>query len=107
MQLVFGNIIHQSLKCGKSVGEAKGHEKELKMPMVRSKCRFLYIWHYTNLVIPESQVYLREKFGSMQFIQELINNLNWEFIFDCELVQGPIVHTHPPRPILFLNQDHQ
>jgi hypothetical protein len=50
------------------------------------------------------KIQFSEELGTTQFIQEVINDKNGEFVFDGKFVEGTKVRTHSPRT--FFLQDH-
>jgi hypothetical protein len=45
--------------------------------------------------------------GTTQFIQEVINDKNGEFVFDVKFVEGTEVRTHSPRTFFLQDHDHR
>jgi hypothetical protein len=43
------------------------------------------------------KIQFSEELGATQFIQEVINDMNGEFVFDGKLFEGTEVRTHSPR----------
>lgn len=65
------------------------------------------IWRVHPNLISWMQVQFCKKLSSMQFLQQLLNDWNGEFIFHSFCVQEPVIHTKSPRTISFLNQQNE
>jgi hypothetical protein len=80
------------------ITKTKGHEKKLIVALMISKdslgnvCLF-----HTYLVVARTKIQFSEELGATQFIQEVINDMNGEFVFDGKFVEGTEVRTHSPR----------
>jgi len=90
------NLIHESHECTRGIREPKWHQQAL----IKSHLGFksgLPLIPFTdpNLVIPTSQINLKEVLGPM----ELIKHAFQPSIFDSDLVDGPTIHIHPHGPI--------
>jgi hypothetical protein len=48
-----------------------------------------------------------EELGATQFIQEVINDRNGEFVFDGKFVEGTKVKKHSPRTFFLQDHDHR
>jgi hypothetical protein len=48
-----------------------------------------------------------EELGATQFIQEVINDRNGEFVFDGKFVEGTEIRTHSPITFFFQDHDHK
>ena len=46
------------------------------------------------LVVAQMKIQFSEELGTTQFIQEVINNRNGEFVFDGKFVEGTEVRTY-------------
>lgn len=55
-----------------------------------------------DLVVAQSQIKLGEEFVAMKLVQQLVNDRNWEFIFDSPRVQGLVVDTESPGVVHLL-----
>lgn len=66
-------MVHAGLEGSRSVGQPKWHDQELKVPILAPKCclRDILIPH-PNLVVPRTQINLREVLGSSKLIHQLI-----------------------------------
>ena len=92
------DMIHEALESGGSITQAKGHEQELTVALMGSKCnlRNVCLFHM-YLVVDQTKIKFSEEMGATQFIQEVINDRNGEFVFDGKFVEGTEVRTHSPR----------
>jgi len=54
-----------------------------------------------DLVVLQMQVKFSEKFGSMKFIQEIINNWAREFILGGQLIESLQLRKNAPSDFLF------
>jgi hypothetical protein len=76
----------------------KGMTKKLILALMSSKgslgnvCLF-----HTYLVVARMKIQFSEELGTTQFIQEVINDRNGEFVFDGKFVEGMKVRTHSLR----------
>jgi hypothetical protein len=87
------------------ITQAKGHEKKLIVALMSSKGSLGNVFHFhTYLVVAQTKIQFSEELGPTQFIQEVINDRNGEFVFDGKFVEGTKVRTHSPRT--FFPQDH-
>jgi hypothetical protein len=60
------HIIHECLKYHWCIGEAKGHDEELKVSPVCSESGLSnVVWMHTHLVVPAAQVDLGEEAGTL------------------------------------------
>jgi hypothetical protein len=98
-------MIHEALEGGGGITQAKGHDQKLIVALMSSKGSLgnIYLFH-TYLVVAQMKIQFSEELGATQFIQEVINDRNGEFVFDGKFVEGTEVRTHSPRT--FFLQDH-
>ncbi len=97
-------LIPERLEGGGSIRQAERHDKELVVPMMSAEgCLLNVFLRYPNLVIPRTQVQLGEVFGPIKFVQEFIYYGYWKFILYRDLVSLPVIYTHPPCSIPFLD----
>jgi len=66
----------------------------------------IYLFH-TYLVVARTKIQFSEELGTTQFIQEVINHKNEEFVFDGKFVEGTKVRTHSPRTFFLQDHDHR
>lgn len=67
--------IHQGLERSGRVGESERHYQEFKVSMMSTERRFEDIVRvYANLVVLGLEIELREQFGTMEFVEELLDD---------------------------------
>jgi hypothetical protein len=78
-------IIHETLESEGSITQPKGHYQELIMTLMSSKCSLgnVVLFHM-DLVVARMNIKFGEVVSTTQFIQEVINDMNGEFVFDGE-----------------------
>ena len=97
LQVAIEYFIHQCLECGRSIIEAKGHDKKLKVAIICAKSHFRdIILMNLNLVIPRMEIQLGEKMSTMKLIKNLINNRNMKLILDCDVIKCLKVNVEAP-----------
>jgi hypothetical protein len=81
------DMIHETLKSGRCITQAKGHDQELIMPLMGPKCNFgnTGLFH-TYLVVAKMYIGFGKELSTTQFIQKVINDRNGEFIFDGNFI---------------------
>jgi hypothetical protein len=90
------------------ITQAKGHDQKLIVALMSSKGSLgnVYLFH-TYLVVAQTKIKFSEELGATQFIQEVINNKDREFVFDGKFVEGMKVKTHSPRTFFLQDHDHK
>ena len=58
----------------------------------------------SDLVVPGTEVQFGEVTRPMKFVQELVNDRDRIFVFDCDVVKGAVIHAKPPHSICLLNE---
>jgi hypothetical protein len=83
------DLIHEALKSGRCITQAKGHDQELIMALMSSKGSFgnIDLFH-TYLVVSRMKIQFGKVLSTCQFIQKVINDRNGEFVFDGDFVEG-------------------
>jgi hypothetical protein len=61
---------------------------------------------HTYLVVARTKIQFSEELGTTQFIQEVVNDRNGEFVFDGKFFEGTEVRTHSPRTFFLQDHDH-
>jgi len=89
------NLIHWSHKCTRGIREPKWHHQ----PLIKFQLGFksslpLILFTDLDLVIPTSQINLKDVLGPMELIKHVFQPWDWVSIFDSDLVDGPTIHTH-------------
>jgi len=91
-------MIHEALEGGGGITQAKGHDQKLIVDLMSSKgspgnvCLF-----HMYLVVARMKIQFSEEMGATQFIQEVINERNGEFVSNGKSVEGTEVRKHSPR----------
>ena len=80
-------FIHQCVKCGGRISEAKGHDKKLIVSIMCAESHFRdLILMKPNWVIPRMKIQLGEKMSTMNLIKKIINKRNGKLILDCDVI---------------------
>ncbi|KAK8447283.1 hypothetical protein SEVIR_8G040866v4 [Setaria viridis] len=95
------NLIHERLERHRGVRQAEGHDHELKVAVMSSKCRLVNVSIvHSDLVIAAAKVKLGEVGGAVELVQKFVDNGNGEHIAHCLGVDSAIVDAESPRAIL-------
>jgi hypothetical protein len=79
----------------------------LEMAISSAEGCFLHIFlMYADLVITRAEIDLGEHPGTMELVSEVINQGDWESIFDGDVVEGMIINAHSQIPILLFDEEH-
>jgi hypothetical protein len=83
------DMIHETLESGGSITQAKGHDQELIVTLMSSKCSLgnVFLFHM-YLVVARMEIKFSKVLSTTQFIQQVINDRNGKFVFDGEFVEG-------------------
>jgi hypothetical protein len=102
------DMIHEALEGGGGITQAKGHDQKLIVAFMSSKGSLgnIFLFH-TYLLVARTKIQFSEELGTTQFIQEVINDRNGEFVFDGKFVEGTEVRTHLPRTLFLQDHDHR
>lgn len=60
-----------------------------------------------DLVVAKTWIKFGEGLSTTQFIQEVINDSNGEFVFDCEFVEFAKIMTHSLSTVFLEYHDHK
>lgn len=95
------NFIHETLESGGSIAESKRHNPYLIMVFVgvERNLRNVNLFH-AYLAVAWSKIQFREEDGTMEFIEEIINDWDGKLIFDSQFIDDTEIKTH--MPITFL-----
>jgi hypothetical protein len=101
-------MIHETLKSGGSVTQAKRNYQELIVTLMTYKCSLgnVFLFHMDLLVV-KTEIKFGEVLSTTQFIQEVINDMNGKFVFDGEFVEGMKIRTHAPSSFFIEYHDHR
>jgi hypothetical protein len=102
------DVIHEALEGGGGITQDKGHDQKLIVALMSSigSLGNICLFH-TYLVVARTKIQFSEELGATQFIQEVINDRNGEFVFDGKFVEGMKVKTHLPRTFFLWDHDHR
>jgi len=95
-------MIHEALEGGGGITQAKGHDQKLIVALMSSKGSLgnICLFH-TYLVVAQRKIQFSEELGTTQFIQEVINDRNGEFVFDGKFFEGTEVRHIHQEPSFF------
>jgi hypothetical protein len=83
------DMIHKNLESGRRITQSKGNYQEFIMTLMSAKCSLWDVFFFhTDLVVARTYIQFGELLSTTQFIQEVFNEKNGEFFFDCEFVEG-------------------
>jgi hypothetical protein len=102
------DMIHEALEGGGGITQAKGPDQNLIVALMSSKGSLgnICLFHM-YFVVARRKIQFSEELGATQFIQEVINDRNGEFVFDGKFVEGTEVKTHSPRTLFIQDHDHR
>jgi hypothetical protein len=102
------DMIHEALEGGGGITQAKGHDQKLIVSLMSSKGSLgnIFLFH-TYMVVARTKIQISEELGATQFIHEVINDRNGEFLFDGKFVEGTKVKTHLKRTFFIQDHDHK
>jgi hypothetical protein len=102
------DMIHETLKSGGGITQAKGHDQELIVTLMSSKGSLgdVFLFHM-YLVVARTKIKFCKVLSTTQFIQKVINDRNGKFVFDCEFVEGTKIRTHVPSAFFLEYHDYQ
>src|SRR5712664_2284659 len=85
---VLEDMIHEGLKCSRSIGESHGHNQEFKRAITGAKgCLPLMASGNTHIVVASVQVELGVYLGTAELVKEVGDKWDWVPIFPGELVE--------------------
>jgi hypothetical protein len=98
-------MIHETLKSGGGITEAKGHDQELIVALMSVKyCLGHVILFHMYLVVAGTEFKFGKLLSHTKFIQKVIYDGNGEFVLDGKFVGGTKIRTHATSS--FLLEDH-
>jgi len=102
------DMIHEALEGGGGITQDKVHDQKLIAALMSSKGSLgnICLFH-TYFVVAQTKIQFSEELGATQFIQEVINDRNGEFVFDGKFFEGTEVKTHFPRTFFLQDHDHR
>jgi hypothetical protein len=82
------DMIHEALEGGGGITQAKGHNQKIIVVLVSSKGSLGNVCHFhTYLVVARMKIQFSEELGTTQFIHEVINDRNGEFVLMVSLLR--------------------
>jgi formyltetrahydrofolate hydrolase len=98
--------VHETLERGWSIAESKGHDKELVVAISRPKRCFRNVLVLdANLPVSRAKIELCEVVASCKPIEEVIDARKRILVFDCDIVERPIINTHVEATVLLLDKE--
>ena len=89
------DMVHEAHEGGRSVGEAKWHDKPFIESILRLECRLPHVtFGHPDLVVTAPEINFGEDGGAVELIQHVIKAR--VTVFDGDLVDGSTINTHPP-----------
>jgi hypothetical protein len=77
------DMVHEALEGGGGVTQTKGHDQKLIVDLMSVKGGLGNVGHFhTYLVIARAKIKFGKELGTIQCIQEVINDRNGKFAFD-------------------------
>jgi hydrogenase maturation factor len=102
------DAVHHSLERRGSVREAERHDQELEVAVVCSERRLGDVVRvHQHLVIATAEIQLGEDTGTLEFVQELINHRDREFVLHGLRIESTIVDTKSLKGTLFADEEHR
>jgi hypothetical protein len=100
MEKTLKDMIHEPLKGGGSITQAKWHDQKLIVALMSSKGSLMNVFlFHMDLVVARTNIKFSKELGTTQFIQEVINDRNEKFVFNGEFVEDAQVMKHVPRTL--------
>ena len=100
------DVIHEAHEGVRRIGETKGHHEPFIQPLLGFERRLPFItFPHTDLMVTTLEIHFRENGGTMELIKHMIEPWDRVAILDRDLVDGPAINTHTPRPVLFGDKD--
>src|SRR5712664_151807 len=86
------DVIHEGLKCSRSIGQAHGHNQEIEGAISGAKgCLQLVTSGNANIVVARVQFELCVDLGASKLVQEVGDQWDWVLILPSELIEVPKV----------------
>jgi hypothetical protein len=94
------------LEHRRRIRQPERHHQELEVFVVSVERRLLHIAHmHAVLMVPKAEVELGEEAGTMQLIEELINDRHMIFILYRAVIEGEELDAEAPRAIMLLDKE--
>src|SRR3954463_2475537 len=106
IKILHENRVHKPREGGRCVGETEGHDRLIIQAIAGGESCFRNIFLANlDLMIPTSQVKLREHHSSSKLIEEIINPRKGIFVLDGFSIESPIVNTKSISLVSLLHKD--
>jgi hypothetical protein len=103
------DMIHETLKGGGVITQAKGRDQELIVTLMNSKGSLgnVFFFHMYMVVARTKIEFSKVPSMTTLFIQEIINDRNGELVFDGEFIEGTKIRTHVQSTFFLEYHDHR
>src|SRR3979490_1509776 len=103
---VLKDIVHHCLERSWTIGQTEEHHQRLIQPSVCPKCCLPLVSILNpNIVVPPSDIQLREVLSSPEMINQLWNEGEWIPIFDGHGIQPSVVLHEPKQTFLLFDEE--
>ena len=100
------NIVHEMLKSGRGVGQAKGHNQVFECTVTSAEGRKpLVAFRNADVVIPGAEVDLGKYFGGPQLVEEVADEWKRVSVPPSKPIEFAVVDAESERPILLLGEE--
>jgi hypothetical protein len=89
------DMIHETLKSGGGITQAKGYDHDLIVTLMSSKESLgnVFLFH-VYIVVAITKIKFGKVMSTTQLIQNAINVKNGKFVFDCDFIEGVKIRKH-------------
>ncbi|PHT48237.1 Signal recognition particle 54 kDa protein, chloroplastic [Capsicum baccatum] len=88
VQVLPKNTVHQVHESCWGIGKTKGHDQEFEVTIPGMEGYFWnVIFSDSELMIAESEVYLRELTGTLKLVKQVINSMKRIHVLDCKFIE--------------------
>ena len=102
---VLERIIHESLECGRGVGEPKEHHHWFEEAFMRDEGGLPLVTIFdANIVVPPADVKLSEQFGAFEFVDEVGDEGEWVGITGGVFIKVSIILTGAETAVFLFNE---
>jgi len=99
-------MVHAPLESGRSISQPHWHDQPLIVPLVGSKCCFLYmLWVDLYLIVSTHEINFRENARPMQLIYKIICSRQGILVRNGLFIEHSVVYTESQCPILLWYKD--
>jgi hypothetical protein len=105
---IMEHIMHHSLECHRSIGQAEWHDQELEVSMMGAQRHLGNVGAvHADLMVTAPQIQLGEVLCPTQFIEQLIDDRNGEHVAHGARIEHTVIDTEATRAIVLLHQEHR